>query len=309
MSDDQKQYRSRLHKTPAGPVKGIGSGYAQNQALAGAADPEAAARAALVSDSEHITTSEKLAEEERELDDLIEDIVIAVREGVFDLPDPPAKLNQESQTALIRYIASQPPDKIKAWHADVQKAYDARIEEEDEVILEQQLRRDIGIDPADPLYDPMRDTARRKQIEEGLKPLDFEEMVFKGWTTQEVPVRESFKLTFRTIPTQHGLWLEAMMARTPESSVQHTRHFFSLLQLAAGLDKINGRLIGGDIAKFVKDDQASREGFEAAVKERMEFLGKLPSQITDDLIIQQVWFNGRVRRLLAGDLMRKVGNS
>jgi len=309
MSDDQKQYRSRLHKQPPGPARGIGAGYAENQALAGAADPAQAARAAATSDSEHISTAEKLEDEARELDDLIEDIVIAIREGVFTLPDPPAKLNQESQTALIRYLASQPPEKVKAWHDEVQAAYDARIEQEDEAILEQQLRRDVSIDPADPLYDPMRDTARRKKIEENLKPLDFEEMVFKGWTTQEVPVRENFTLTFRTIPTQHGLWLETMMSRTPESSIQHTRHLFSLLQLAASLDKINGRSLGADVTKFVKDDQASREGFEAAVKERMEFIGKLPAMLSDDLIIQQVWFNGRVRRLLAGDLMRKVGNS
>ena len=57
----------------------------------------------------------------------------------------------------------------------------------------------------------------------------------------------------------------------------------------------------------MKDSQ--RKDFESALTERMEFLGRLPSMITDDLIVQFVWFNGRVRRLLAGDLMRKVGNS
>ena len=309
MSDEQKQYRSRIHKNSPGPARGIGAGYAQNQALAGSHNPEQAARVASRPESESISTQDKLEQESKELDNLIEDVMIAVREGVFSIPDAPDDLDTENVTAVVRHLSSQPPEKVKEWHSAVQDAYDERIQVEDEEILRQQLQRDSFVDPADPLYDPMTDKQRRKRIEESLSPLDFEEMVFKGFTRQDVPVREGFNVTFRTIPTQHGLWLEAMMARTVESSVQHTRHLFSLMQLAAGMDAINGKSIGEDIAKYTKDDQASREGFEAAMKGRMEFIGRMPSMLSDDLIIQFVWFNGRVRRLLAGDLMRKVGNS
>lgn len=308
MSDEQKQFRSRLHKQPPGATRGIGSGYAENQALAGAQDPEAAARAATRSDSEVISTQDQLEDEARVLDDLIEDIALAVAEGVYKLPDPPAKLNLQNSASVIRYLTQQDPAKIKAWHAEVQKEYDERIADEDEEILRSRVQ-DIGMDPADPLYDPMMDRERRKRIEEGLEPIDFDEMVFKGWTTQKVPVRTGFELLFRTIPTQHGLWLEWMMSKTPESSIQHTRHFFSLLQLAAGLDAINGKPIGPDVTRYVKDDDTSRESFNKAIQERLEFVGRMPSMLSDDLIIQQVWFNGRVRRTLAGDLMRKVGNS
>ena len=306
MSDEQAQYRSRLQKNQPGPTRGIGSGFAENQAIAGASNPDRAAKIASRSESEAMSTAEKLQEEEQELDNLIEDVVLAHREGVFAIPDAP---DVETTTALVRFVQGHSPAIIREWHAQVQGAYDAQVEEEDEVILAARVRNEAAIDPADPLYDPMRDLERRKNIEAALKPLDFEEMVFRGWTTQEVEIRPGFTLTFRTIPTQHGLWLEHFIANTQETSIQHTRHYFSLLQVAAGLDKVNGKMIGPDLAKYVKDDSATRESFNKALEERMEFLGKLPSMLTDDLIIQQVWFNGRVRRLLAGDLMKKVGNS
>ena len=165
----------------------------------------------------------------------------------------------------------------------------------------------FAIDPSDPLYNPLTDKARRKLIEKDLIPLDFEAMVFKGYTTQDVKLRENFTLTFRTIPTNHGLWLEYMMANTPESSVQHTRHLFSIMQVAASLDAVNGRKTGADMTKFTKD--VHNKEFTAAMEERMEFLGRLPAELTDDIIVQYVWFTGRVRLLLSGDLLRKVGNS
>jgi len=243
---------------------------------------------------------------------LVEDITIAVADGVFSLegqadahPNPPSDRDPAKVSA---FIARHGVAVIKGWHERVQEAYNEQIEQEDEQILRDQVMDSGYIDPSDPLYDPMRDLKRRKRIEKGLKPLDFEEMVFKGYTRQEIVLREGFSITLRTIPTQHGLWLEWMMAKTEESSVHHTRHLFSLMQLAASLDFINTSKSGPDVTRYYKDDDASREAFEGAIKERMEMIGRLPSALSDDLIIQFVWFNGRVRRLLAGDLLTKVGN-
>ena len=46
MSDEQAQYRSRLQKNQPGPTRGIGSGFAENQAIAGASNPDRAAKIA-----------------------------------------------------------------------------------------------------------------------------------------------------------------------------------------------------------------------------------------------------------------------
>jgi hypothetical protein len=114
-------------------------------------------------------------------------------------------------------------------------------------------------------------------------------------------------LTFRTITTQHGLWLEYYMSQLEETSMQHIRHLFSLLQVAASLDKVNGKTIGSDLSKLVKPTH--RDEFIAAIEAKQERLGGMPAVLTDDIIVQYIWFSGRVRKVLAGNLMGKVGNS
>lgn len=310
MSEEDQAFPSRLQKSTSQAPRGIGSGYAANQQLAGVKNPEEAAKAATKSKSEHMSTQDVLDEEQKDVDNMMEDISIAIREGVWELPSTVKKPpTTQDPNKLILFLSRVPPKEIAEWHALVQAAYDARINDEDEQTLRTKFDAELAMDPSDPLYNPMMDKQRRARIEAGLTEVDFEEMVFKGWTRQHVTVRSNFIITLRTIPTQHSLWLEWMMSRTVESSVQHTRHLFSLMSVAAGLDAINGKQIGPDITKLTKDDKASRESFEASINSRMEAIGRMPSMISDDLIIQQVWFNGRVRRTLAGDLMRKVGNS
>ena len=53
----------------------------------------------------------------------------------------------------------------------------------------------------------------------------------------------------------------------------------------------------------------TRRGLGQALKEKFEALSNMPHVITDDLIVHYTWFSGRVRKLLTGDLGRKVGNS
>jgi hypothetical protein len=264
-----------------------------------------------LTDDEAIEKADSTVRKQAEIDDMIEDIIIAHAEGVISVP----QLNGvKSHTAKVR-VFEQKFDitDIEHLHEDVQKAYDERIKAEDEQILAEQTRDAFRIDPDDPNYNPMVDRKRREAIEADLKPLDFAEMLFKGYTSQRIQIREGFSITLRTLPTQHGLWLEALMAREPETSPQHTRHTFSLMQLAASLDEVHAggdrQVTGPSLVKYLKDDKASFEGFEKALKERMEFIGRFPTAVTDDLIVQNVWFSGRVRRVLAGDLMRKVGNS
>ena len=62
-----KQYRSRLSTQDTGPVRGIGAGYAQNQAMVGAEDPQRAAQLASMSQEEF----QRLSEEQERLDGLI----------------------------------------------------------------------------------------------------------------------------------------------------------------------------------------------------------------------------------------------
>jgi hypothetical protein len=243
----------------------------------------------------------------KDLDAMREDILISITNEQW-APDvsswPQVPTTSEEWKALID---KQSAGMIQRWHEESNKAIDEAVDAEDDATLRDTIMQVGVVDTSDPLYDPLVDKARKVAIEKELKPLDFEEMVWKGSCTQEVKTRPNFTIVFRTLSTQHGLWLEYWMAQQPETSYQHTRHLFSLIQVAACLDSVNGKPIGGDLSKYVRHDQ--RDEFTKALEERMEFVGKLPGVISDDLIVQYVWFTGRVRKLLSGDLMRKVGNS
>ena len=300
------QYRSRLAGNTA-PTRGIGSAYAANHAVIGSQDPTEAARLSSMSPEEAAKEQERSRKLEEELEQMREDVFASVISGNW-APDtsswPQVPDNPEAWRELIN---KQPAGMISRWHRESKEHIDSAIDAQGEEELKESLNSIFAMDAADPLYEPMTDKMRRKAIEDKLEPLDFENMVFQGYCLQDVEARKGFTLTFRTMSTQHGLWVEYMISRVDETSMQHGRHLYSLMQVAASLDAINGRSIGPDLTKFVRGDQ--RDEFLKAMEERMEFLGKLPSALTDDLIVQFIWFAGRVRKLMTGDLMSKVGNS
>jgi hypothetical protein len=283
--------------------------------MAGVQDAEAAAREAAMQPQEAEAAREAREAAARETDAMRDDILSAVvskqwlpgAEAVKLLPRD-AKVPQSTDTEAWKALLDN-LDKpvLEAWVKALNTYLDTAVEDEDDEQIKAALQHSIGIGPDDPMYDAMQDRERRHRIEAVLKPLDFEAMVFTGYCTQEVPIRANLVATFRTIPTQHGLWLEYMIAKEPESSYQLRNHTFSLMQLACSLDKLNDKATGPDITRMERDTQ--RDEFITAMRERLATVCRYPAVLSDDLIVQYVWFTGRVRRLLTGDLMRKVGNS
>lgn len=305
MPDENVQYRSKLlaqakagakgNKGNTGPTsgaltRGVGSAYTENQRLAGAGNPAAAAEMAGMTPAELQKRIASAEDEASAVSIMREDLLFASSDEGYDLPG---------------VIQTAPSEKIMEWHSEMLQWREEAIEED--------VNEDIGqgtsftLQPDDPLYDPLRDKNRRLRIETGLEPLDFESMVFMGHTEQVVPIRENFEVLFRTISTQHGMWIEMMLTELAEYSAQYGRHWFSLTQVACAIQEINGKSIGADLGRLSKKDQ--KEGFKNALDERMEFLGRLPGLLTDELIVNHAWFVGRVRKMMAGDVTKKVGNS
>jgi len=307
MSGEDQEFPSRLRRAAGQPQRGLGSGYAQNQALVGAQDPEEAARLARMSPEEAQEEADRLERLQRDLSAMQEDLLIAIigKQWTPDTSSWPSVPEGQKEWQVL--LEKQPAGMITRWHEEMNKALDEAVDQQDEETLKEQMQGIGVMDPDDPMFDPLVDKARRAAIEKDLEPLDFEQMVWKGYCTQEITPRENFRITLRTLSTLHGLWLEFYMSQQPESSYQHTRHLFSLIQVACCLDQVNDKKLAGDMTKYTKHEQ--RDEFLKALEERMEFVGKLPSVLSDDLIIQYTWFTGRVRKLLSGDLMRKVGNS
>ena len=280
-----EQYRSRLGGEV---VRGVGAGHAKNQQVSGSKDPEEDARLASM-DPEDLSAHIAAAEEEQaNAARHAEELRTAVTEGEWNLPEGVS-------------LEDSSPSQLAGWHKGLMDLREGteEAEEEDDAFT-------TLMDPGHPLYNPISDTERRKSVESLLSPLDFEEMIFQGTCSQMVPIRKGFEVEFQTIATVHGLWLEMRLTEIRNQSEQYVRHWFSMLQLSAAIQSMNGKPIGPPLRNLSKE--AHKEEFFKALDARMEFLGKMPSLFTDDLIVHYTWFSGRVRKLLAGDLVRKVGN-
>ena len=77
------KFPSKLRGRAGLPTRGIGSGLAQNQRVAGAQDPEAAAQAAVADPTELHAQLERAAQLGAEVDEMREDLRLAVNEGVW----------------------------------------------------------------------------------------------------------------------------------------------------------------------------------------------------------------------------------
>ena len=285
-----EQYRSKLLAQSGKVTRGMGSAYTQNQHLAGAADPESAAMLAGMDPDEARKRAEQMDLRKAEVEDARRDLLYAVdSEGYV----APGNIDKATSMQLLSWAGE-----LKTWR-------EKQIDKESDEMIRGTFDTSVPVD--DPMYNPMDDTARKKRVEKDLKPLDFESMVFRGYCEQVVPLRQNFEVVYRTITTRQGMWLEMMLTDLGDYSVQYGRHWFSLCQVAVSLQTINGKPIGPSLSGFT--DVGQKDDFKKALDQKMKFLGNLPSVLTDDLIVQFMWFNGRVRKLLAGDVASKVGNS
>ena len=275
-------------KHGVGAVRGVGSAIPANQQASGVQNAEVAARLAALPPGELQRALEQVERRNAEAAEVKAELEAMVAAGKWEAPKP---LDLSSFEEMLQW-KTEYDEKVKA--------------EADQKERESSFAMATGLGPDHPLYHPLRDTARRLRLEETLEEMDFDEMVFTGYCDQLVAIRERFRVVFRTIPTQHGLWLEIKIAQEERTSEQHLRHTFSLMQVAASVQTVNDKPLGADLSKFTKESH--REDFFVALESRMATLGRMPGVLTDDLIVHYTWFSGRVRKMLSEDVNEKVGN-
>lgn len=283
-------YKSRL----APPARGMGAGLVENQRAVGAADPERAAALAGMSADQARQVAEaqeaRLAEMVRKRQELLE--------AIDDAEWSPEGVDGDARATVS---ASMDPSQVDAWHTEL-VAWRQREPEADSPQVAM-----FGIGADDPLYQPLRDVRRRRALEAQCEPLDFASMVLKGYADQVIPVRPGLDVVFRTPATQHSLWLELKLGEIDRGATnQYGSHWFSLLNVAASLVRINDVSFSPDLSSLVTP--AQKNDFMQALDARMERLSAMPEVLTNELIIQYTWFAGRLRKLMQGDVAGKVGN-
>ena len=165
-----------------------------------------------------------------------------------------------------------------------------------------------NVPPESPVYNQALDQRRRFLIEEKLEPVAFEDLVFKGYGDQTVYLRENFVVVFRTLTNMQTLWIEQVMAKYVEDQTnQFVSHLQSTFMVTCSIQSINGKPFFPDLSQYKK--AGDREKFESALNEKFEKVNNMPQIILDDLIVNYMWFEGRLRKLMAGDILGDVGNS
>lgn len=291
---------SRLAGKAGAPARGLGAGFAENQRLSGAADPRAAAAEASLDPRAAAELHEAREKALSEIEDKKSELRQAAEDGVWTPPDTKVPI----QVLLDRTDAGT----IRSWHATMVKAKEDLVDTADDQA--EAIGAAFRVQPDDPLYDPLVDKVRRSRIESMLEPLgdeDFESLVFKGYIEQVVPIHSRLTVTLRSLTTQQGMWIEYYMYKQPETSRQYASHLLGIIQAAVAVQKINNQVLSPSLDNY--KTASTRDEFFAALDKRIEALQGMSSVLTDDFIIQNIWFSGRVRKLLAGNLVERVGKS
>jgi hypothetical protein len=250
----------------------------------GVANPEEAARVAALGTEEANRQQDLQARQEGERAELSAIIAEAIRTDGFnpELGKDPSELS----LAELREV-----------HKQLEAFWDEVVDQTERVV-DDQLEK--GPDPADPWYRPISDKQRRQQIESRLEPMDFDSLVFRKHVDQVVPINDNLNITLRTVRQRHAEWLEAWAADQDRPDAQNR---FMLAQLAVSLVAINDTSVLPDLSK-----EKDRDRFEQGLERKLDALGEYPSVLTEDMVVQYVWFVGRVRKLLGGSLSRRLGN-
>lgn len=301
MSDrsSSRPFQSRLAKGGSNsPMMGVGSAIPENQRQAGAVDPNKAADVA--ADPERARRDAERTAQQQEKDNERRALILEAWGDQLIFTDV------ADQQTVIDHLKEASPGQLINWLDDISRARRERIDSE-EAEAQHQSMMSMRLSEDDPSYMFMMDQQLRKRIEKDLPELDFTQMVFDGYCEQEVKINPKLTVTYRTVSGTHSLWLERRMHLAGQYSKQYGAHWFSLLQLATSVQKINGREIGTDLNVF--HDEEHEEKFWENLQARLKKINRLPTEISDLMIANLAWFSGRVRKELVGDLMEKVGNS
>ena len=143
--------------------------------------------------------------------------------------------------------------------------------------------------------DILNNPARRKRIEARCKPMSLDEYILSGGVKQRVPiVPGKLEITYRTSGVDEDLEVKRLMYGLEGTDV-YVSNKFSLMQLTLSLHAMNGEVLPNHLDTSGKFD-------EDAFNKKFSRISKYPTQLTEDLVNNYLWFDERVKNLLNEDL-------
>lgn len=141
---------------------------------------------------------------------------------------------------------------------------------------------------------------RRREIEGRCSEMSFEDLIMRDEVQQIVPIRDDGKFTviFRSLTPEESLFIKQYMAKEQSPNEGYMLEKYSLCQLCCSLISINGKA-------FVDHRDSDGSPDEVLFKKKLNQLMKKSGYIIADLGVNYMWFDLRVRKLIAPE---KLGN-
>lgn len=136
---------------------------------------------------------------------------------------------------------------------------------------------------------------RRKEIEARCGEVKIDELFVSGELRQHVVIRPGrLEVTYRTLKGKEDLYIKRRLTEVRDENARYAEDRFLYMLLCAHVQSYNG-------SKLPSIFDESGKVSDAAFNARFEALCEIPQVLIEDVWVNYVWFERRVRRALEAE--------
>ena len=136
---------------------------------------------------------------------------------------------------------------------------------------------------------------RRKEIEARCGDVQIDELFVSGELRQHVAIRPGrLEVTYRTLKGKEDLYIKRRLNEVRDENVRYAEDRFLYMLLCAHVQSYNGNKLP---SIFDENGKVSDSAFNT----RFEALCEIPQVLIEDVWVNYVWFERRVRRALEAE--------
>lgn len=139
---------------------------------------------------------------------------------------------------------------------------------------------------------------KRKEIESRCGDVKIDELFVSGELRQVVHIRpERLVVTYRTLKGKEDLYIKRRLNEVRDENIRYAEDRFLYMLLCAHVQSYNGKKLPSifDEAGNISDE---------AFNERFNAICEIPQVLIEEVWVNYVWFEQRVRRALEGDSLK-----
>ena len=137
--------------------------------------------------------------------------------------------------------------------------------------------------------------ARRKEVESRCPEVQIDELFISGELRQQVTIRpKRLVVTYRTLSSREDLYIKRRLNEVRDENLRYAEDRFLYMLLAAHVHTYNGKELPS-----IQDEKGEIQ--DALFDKRFKFICDLPQLIMEEIWVNFIWFEARVRRALEAE--------